>query len=146
MLRNDSCAGVAHSQTNKFACASLGVRLRVSRVDIGEARSDHQLAAARHGIARVDDKIDKHLLHHNRQQIVEVVRDAACKLTDAFHLLRLAQLRFEFFAFRDVLFDGKEIGNLPTLIADGRYDVILRVKAAIFATVNQFAVPNSARE
>ena len=40
------------------------------------------------------------------QQIIEVVRDAAGKLAHGFHLLRLAQLFFQQFLFRDVPENG----------------------------------------
>ncbi len=44
----------------------------------------------------------------DRQQVVEVVRDAAGELPDGLHLLRLSQLRLERSLLRDVLHDHLE--------------------------------------
>ena len=53
-----------------------------------------------------------------RQQIVEIVRDAAGEPADAFHLLRLQELRFEALPFGDVLHDAEHARGLAALVAE----------------------------
>ena len=63
---------------------------------------------------------------HDHQQIIEIVSDAACQLSERFHLLRLGKLflrpfqrYLRFPSFGNVARDLREADERPRLITDG---------------------------
>ena len=68
---------------------------QVPRALAGASRLRQVAAEARVGLRRLPLAREHDVAHDRRQQVVEVVRDAAGQLADGLHLLRLSQPRFE---------------------------------------------------
>ena len=70
---------------------------------------------------------------HDRQHVVEVVRDAAGELADGFHLLRLEQLLLDAPAVGDVEAAAEDFLRVPVVIADQHRAIEERAMRAVGA-------------
>jgi len=82
----------------------------------------------------------------DREQVVEIVRDAAGQRAEAFHLLRLAQLVFEFFALGDIFPQTEEIRDLAAGATHAGNLDRLPHRAVVAAMRRDFAAPLTAGE
>ena len=79
----------------------------------------------------------------NREHIVEVVGQSACKPPDCFHFLQLKKLGLQMFSFGHIAGDGGFADNRSAGIADwrrGQRNVDLR---AVFSDPNSFSMTDA---
>ena len=79
---------------------------------------------------------------HRLQQIIEIVCDTSCQRTDGFDLLRVAELVSQSDFRRDIALDCHKLGDRPVVIAHRRDRGLFFIKAAVFAAVDEVAVPD----
>ena len=77
----------------------------------------------------------------DREQVVEVVGDAAGQAADGVHLLRLAELILKLDAGRDVLLDGDEVGDAAIVALHRGDDRLFGEELAVLAPALDDTVP-----
>ena len=88
---------------------------------------------------------DLRVAEDHREEIVEVVRDAAGQMAERLHLLRLAQLRRHLDAFRFVGKNADEMRGRAALVADRRDRQVVPERLAVLAVVQDGAAEQAFR-